>query len=74
MMHIITVLLNPADGAVQVVPSEGLDLIMTRKVLSVALSAISEREIRERIERELAEKAAQEVVEPDTSEPPVLDG
>jgi len=74
MMHIITVLLNPADGAVQVVPSEGLDLATTRSVLSVALSAISEREMRERIEQELAEKAAQEVVEPDTSEPPVLDG
>ena len=70
-MHIITVLLNPEDGGVQVVPSQGLDLATTRDALSVALAAVNEREIRERIEAERAEKAAQSEA---PSEPPVLDG
>jgi len=73
-MHIIIVLLNSEDGSVQVVPSEGLDLGTARNALSVALSGITEREIRERIERELAEKAAQTPVSANGSEPPVLDG
>lgn len=69
-MHIITLLFDPDDGTVQVIGSEPLDLATIRKVLSVGLSGIAEREMRERIEQEIAEKAAQELV----SEPPVLDG
>ena len=71
MTHIITLAFTPEDGQVQVITSEGLDLATTCKVLSAGLSAIAEREMRERIERELAEKAAQSEA---PSEPPVLDG
>jgi len=74
MTHIITLAFTPEDGQVQVITSEGLDLATTRKVLSAGLSAISEREMRERIEAELAEKAAQWPVSIGGSQPPVLDG
>ena len=71
MSQIITLLVNGQTGQVQIVASDGLSLATTRDALSVALAAVNEREIRERIEAERAEKAAQSEA---PSEPPVLDG
>lgn len=60
MSYIIAVMVPNGEGAIQIIPSEGLGLSRTRHALSIALEAVREQEIRECIRAEAEAEEAKD--------------